>query len=146
MIPEAAYKDLDFSQAASPDDAADRKNYAQFAAASRTTMPEGTTAQFVHNNQDFTYDFWRSWNIAVTDQWPPTAGSRPNRKETGPYDAASSFLDPKFGPDSALRHFIGFTMQAASEFMNLCEDLKRLCENNSTTKSLSTHGIISRSV
>jgi len=130
IIPYEAYKDLNFSKAGSSDDAADRKNYAAFETASRTTMPEGTVAQFSRNNQEFSYDFWRIWNIAVTDSFPPPDGSHPNRKGTGPADAAQRFLDPKFGPDPALRHSIQVTLQAASEFMNLCEDLKGLSGDN----------------
>jgi hypothetical protein len=130
IIPYEAYKDLNFSKAESSDDAADRRNYAAFEAASKTTMPEGTVAQFSRNNQEFSYDFWKIWNIAVTDAFPPPDGSHPNRKGTGPADAAQRFLDPKFGPDPALRHSIQVTLQAASEFMNLCEDLKGLSGNN----------------
>jgi hypothetical protein len=130
IIPYSAYKDLDFSKNGAADDAADRRNYAAFAAASKTTMPDGTVAQFVRNTQDFSYDFWKIWNIAVTDAYPPPEGSHPDRKGTGPADAAQKFLDPKFGPDPALRHSIQVTMQAASEFMNMCEDLKGLSGDN----------------
>jgi hypothetical protein len=126
VIPYDAYKDLDFSKAGSSDDGADRRNYGKFTAASNLTMPEGTPARFELNNHSFSYDFWRIWNIAVTDQYPPPDGSHPDRKGTGPYDAAQNFLDPKFGSDSARRHLIGVTLEAASEFMNLCEDLKGL--------------------
>ena len=106
IIPYSAYKDLDFSKVGAANDAADRKNYAAFAAASKTTMPDGTVAQFVHGAQDFTYDFWRIWNIAVTDAYPPPDGSHPDRKGTGPADAAQKFLDPKFGagPRIAAQH------------------------------------------
>jgi hypothetical protein len=130
VIPPTAYKDLDFSPVGSSDESNDRKNYGEFAASSGATMPPGTAAQFKLNNVPFVYDFWRTWNIAVTDQFPPLASSRPNRKRTGPNDAAQKFLDPKFGDDSAMRINVGVTMNAASEFMNLCEDLNRLCGDN----------------
>lgn len=132
VIPQSAYTDLNFSQPGSSDDTADRKNYGAFELASKITMPDGTPAQFVHG-KEFNYDFWSAWNIALTDEWPAPDGSHPNRKGTGPFQGGyvKSFVDERIsGADWALLTGIGYTLQAASEFMNLCEDLKHLCSDD----------------
>jgi hypothetical protein len=133
VIPQSAYAELAFSQPGSSDISADEKNYGAFELASKITMPDGTPSQFVHGNKEFTYDFWSAWNIALTDEWPAPEGSHPNRKGSGTFQGAyvKTFVDERFSDaDSGLVLSIGYTLQAASEFMNLCEDLKHLCADD----------------
>ena len=127
VIPRDAYRSLASSPAGSANDGADRNNYRAFASASRTTMPSGTPAQFIYNNRDLDYEFWQVWNIALTDQYPPPDGAQPNRKGSGSFQGAgvSQFVHAQCGIEAPL-FSIGVTLQAASEFMNLCEDLKLL--------------------
>src|ERR1700733_974491 len=71
------------------------------------------------------YATWRVWNIAANDQYPPQAGSVPNRRNEGSIAAGGSFLGKHFG-GAASAQLIGLSFQAASDFMNFCEDLKGL--------------------
>jgi len=109
------------------DDTADRANYAAFAAASAQVMPDSTPAQFTYAGKDLSYDVWANWNIALTDKWPPPDGSLADRKESGTFSNGyvQSYFDSIFGANSPAAT-LSYPLEVASDFMNLCQDLKTL--------------------
>src|ERR1700733_10067835 len=71
------------------------------------------------------YATWRGWDIAAKDQYSPQAGRGPDRRNEGSIAAGVSYLGQHFGA-AASAQLIGLSFQAASDFMNFCEDLKGL--------------------
>ena len=101
----------------------DQGNFNAFAAAC-SHVEESVPANFTMS-PEMDYATWRVWNIAANDQFPPPAGSSPNRRNAGNVAAGVSYLSQQFGT-SAPAQLVGFAFQAASDFMNFCEDLKGL--------------------
>lgn len=127
-----AYGGLDASnlQHGKPDDEnKDRKNYEAFAEACRQVFKDGP-ASLQWDGQRLTYGLWRDAWIASNDQWPAPEGSVPNRREhagCGPgvqaqLDGALSGLSGSSGQ----AQLIFYALEAAAQFMNLCDDLRAL--------------------
>lgn len=119
-----------------PDDEnKDRKNYEAFAQACRETFKEGP-ASFQWAGRALTYDLWRDAWIASNDQWPAPDGSVPNRRQHGGYgsgvqaqlDGALSGLSGSSGPAP----LIFYALDAATQFMNLCDDLRTLASRTAS--------------
>jgi hypothetical protein len=101
----------------------DQGNFNAFAEA--CSHVEGSEPANFTMSPEMDYATWRVWNIAANDQFPPPAGSSPNRRNAGNIAAGVSYLGQQFGA-SAPAQLVGFAFQAASDFMNFCEDLKGL--------------------
>ncbi len=102
---------------------ADQSNFNAFALACshvETTPPAKFTV-----SPGMDYGTWRIWNIAANDKYPPSDGSLPNRRSEGSRNQGWNYLGQHFGA-SAPAQLIAFAFQAASDFMNFCEDLKNL--------------------
>jgi hypothetical protein len=76
-------------------------------------------------NPPLDYNTWEVWNIAANNQYPPPAGSGPDRRDPGNPSAGWSYLGQHFG-STVSAPLTGYALQAASDFMNLCEDLTKL--------------------
>jgi hypothetical protein len=103
----------------------DEQNYAAFANAC-SQLFTSPPANFTYAGQQLGYTLWSNWNIASNDQWPAPAGTLPDRTQSGNAAAGVNYLNlefPQAGTNAAL---IGYALQAASDFMNFCEDLKTL--------------------
>ena len=104
-------------------EAVDQGNFSAFAAA--CSRVEGSAPANFTLSPGMDYATWRTWNIAANDQYPPPAGSLPSRRDGGNPSAAAGFLGQQFGA-SVPAALIGYAFQAASDFMNFCEDMKGL--------------------
>lgn len=130
VIPPAAYGNLKSSTITNdkPDNQApDQANYAAFAQAC-SDLKFDQPASFSYTNTPLDYTIWSNWNIACTDQWPPSDGALPDRRGAENAAGVSSYLDPVAFPHAGIvtNNGIGDVLQAASDFMNFCEDLKTL--------------------
>lgn len=125
-----AYGQLEFSVVTNTpyNETADMSNYASFENACATRDLEITSpANFNYGNQNLDYSVWRNWNIACTDQWPAPPSALPNRTQTGnPSAGISTYLNQTFPDAGEVAQLIGYVLQARSDFMNLCQDLKTL--------------------
>jgi hypothetical protein len=81
---------------------------------------------FVFSGVAVDYGVWRYTNIAQNDQWPAPETASPDRRRTGPYSAADSYLHELFPSAGALTHEPYYLCEVGSQFMNLCEALKNL--------------------
>jgi len=109
----------------------DQQNYALFARACARLFAE-SPANFSYAGQSLGYTTWRNWNIASNDQWPAPAGAVPNRTQSGNSAAGLGFLNTEFPQAGTVAPLIGYALQAASDFMNFCADLKSLASVSST--------------
>ncbi len=125
ILPPAAYARLQSSTITNgrPDDQSkDQPNYAAFArACSDLSFSQPS------NFASLTYSVWSGWNITCNDSAPP-ANAVPDRRTIGDTANGVALLkiqspEPGVSPDS-----IGYALHAASDFMNFCEDLKRLAQ------------------
>lgn len=107
-------------------EALDRANYNAFQTACGQIFSDGPY-NFAFSGVAIDYGFWRDTNIAQNDEWPAPPTASPNRRATGPYSAADSYLHSMFPSAGALTHGLYYVCEVASEFMNLCEALKNLC-------------------
>jgi hypothetical protein len=106
----------------------DQQNYAAFAKAC-SDLFNTSPANFSYNGQSLGYTIWSNWNIASNDKWPPSAGAVPDRTQPGntvsgtnAYIVGNEF--PQANQTDAT--LISYALQAASDFMNFCADLKSL--------------------
>jgi hypothetical protein len=90
---------------------------------------------------DMDYPTWRTWNIAANDQYPPLPTDVPSRRDEGNRAAGWSYLSLRFN-SPGLSPLIAYALQGASDFMNLCEDLKNLA---TLTEKSATSWVILRS-
>ncbi|MBV8629841.1 MAG: hypothetical protein JOZ83_02880 [Silvibacterium sp.] len=111
-------------------EAPDQQNYAAFAQACSKLFAE-SPANFSYAGQSLGYTVWRNWNIASNNQWPAPPGAVPNRTASGNFAAGQSFLDTEFPQAGTVTPLIGYALQAASDFMSFCADLKSLSTPNS---------------
>lgn len=107
----------------------DQVNYAAFAQACNGFFGSASPANFsVLQPADLSYTVWRNWSIAANDIYPIPPGDVPSRRHpgaTGLGSYAFSYLAAQFrNPANWL--MINCVLQAASEFMNLCDDLRAL--------------------
>ncbi len=73
------------------------------------------------------YTLWSDWNIASNDQWPAPAGAIPNRRDRGDQANGVAFLRGNLGGDAGKDlTAVAYSLQAASDFMNFCDDLRNL--------------------
>lgn len=110
-------------------EALDRTNYTTFAQACQQFFGPASPANFsVLQPMDLSYDVWRTWNMAANDTFPVPAGDVPARRDPGSTASGSpafSFLSAQFNsPANWL--MINSALQSASQFMNLCDDLREL--------------------
>jgi hypothetical protein len=128
---EAAYGRLQASTIAhgKPDNQApDQQNYAAFTKAASDLIAE-SPANFSYAGQSLGYTIWSNWNIASNDKWPPSPGAVPDRTQSGNTTNGTNayILGHEFpqasNSDAVL---ISYALQAASDFMNFCADLKNL--------------------
>ena len=103
----------------------DRDNYAAFARACKELIAEDP-GSFSFQGQELSYEVWRNWNIASTDQWPARPGAMPNRLTAGNSQAGIAQLQLQFPQGGGTTTLVGYALQAASDFMNFCEQLKGL--------------------
>ena len=106
-------------------EAPDQQNYAEFAQAC-SRLFDSSPANFSYSGQSLGYTTWRNWNIASNDQWPAPAGAVPNRTQSGNPSAGLGYLNQDFPQAGSIAPLIGYALQAASDFMNFCADLKSL--------------------
>jgi hypothetical protein len=109
-------------------EAPDTANYNAFAAACDRFESTSPANFSVLNAMDLTYTVWRTWNIAANDTYPAPASDLPSRRNPGNSSLGSpaqSYLDAQFNRPSSWE-LVDFALQNASDFMNLCEDLKDL--------------------
>jgi hypothetical protein len=106
---------------------ADMSNYAAFAAACGPLMGVGPASFNIDPAMD--YDHWFIWNIAAINEYPPQDGDQPDRRSQGPAlegGNVQNFVNACWpGQPQGL---ISPAFQAASDYMNLCEDLKNLAQ------------------
>jgi hypothetical protein len=124
----SAYARLQTSTIANgkPDDQTpDMQNYAAFANAC-SDLFTSPPANFTDAGQRLGYTLWSNWNIASNDQWPPRPGALPDRTQSGNAAAGVAFLKTEFPQAGDSAALIGYALQAASDFMNFCADLKSL--------------------
>lgn len=129
IFPQEAYSKLNSStlHKGQPDnEALDAANFNTFRTACGQIFSE-SPYNFVFSGVSLDYGFWRNTNIAQNDEWPAPATVSPNRRETGPYSAADTYLHTVFPSAGALTHGPYYVCEVGSEFMNLCEALKNLC-------------------
>lgn len=109
-------------------EAADKNNYNEFALAARNLSPNlGNVSGFsVQNKLDLNYTIWSQWNETGNGDDPNDQASFPKRRSSGAVMGnQQAYLDEVFNSPTTL-NMIGFVLTAASNFMNLCEDLKTL--------------------
>jgi hypothetical protein len=126
----AAYGRLDYSaipKSPGDDTTNDQTNYAAFARACSDLLPN-PPANFSGAYQAMSsYHEWSNWNIACTNNWPAPNGAVPDRSQRwgntggGP---ATAELNGSFPGLPA--NLIGFTFEAETDFMDLCEALNNL--------------------
>ena len=115
---------------------ADQSNFNAFAAA--CSQVESVAPGNFTTSPSMDYATWRTWNIAANDAYPPPPGSEPNRRDEGARAEGENYLGQQFG-SSIPAPLIRYAFQAASDFMNLCEDLNNLAtliEDNSSWNEL----------
>jgi hypothetical protein len=86
-------------------------------------------ANFSFAGQSLGYATWSNWNIASVDKWPSSPGAVPDRTQTGnPTNGINAYLLAHEFPQASSNQgaLISFALLAASDFMNLCADLKGL--------------------
>ena len=133
ILEESAYAQLRSStlSGGKPDDQApDQANFAAFAKAS-SDLTLTPPASFECQGQAMTYGIWSTWNIACNDQYPPPVGAVPNRTSPGNTIAGNGYLQLQFPNIGTYAPLVGYTLKAASDFMNFCEDLKTLATADS---------------
>jgi len=109
-------------------EAPDKQNYNAFAQACKDLIAE-SPANLQYSGQSIGYDIWRNWNMASIDKWPPMASTLPDRTNSGDTTAGmNSYLLGFQFPHAANSDAISMTyaLEAASDFMNFCADLKSL--------------------
>ena len=128
IFDESAYGRLQASTIThgKPDNQApDQQNYSAFAKACSDLIAE-SPANFSFAGQSLGYTIWSNWNIASIDKWPPSPGAVPDRTQSGDPAAGLAFLNQEFPQAGNVAALIGYALQAASDFMNFCADLKSL--------------------
>ncbi len=103
----------------------DMQNYAAFSNAC-SDLFSSPPANFTDAGQRLGYTLWSNWNIASNDQWPAPPGALPDRTQSGNAAAGVAFLNTEFPQAGDSAALIGYALQAASDFMNFCADLKSL--------------------
>ena len=107
-----------------PDNQApDQQNYNAFAGACKD-LAFDSPAGFTFAGRALGYDIWSNWNLACTGNTAP--GALPDRTSPGSVAAGAPYLDAEFQQQGGTVTLIAYTLQAASDFMNLCADLKSL--------------------
>jgi hypothetical protein len=131
IFDETAYARLQASTInhGKPDNQApDQQNYAAFAKACADLIAE-SPANFSFAGQSLGYGTWSNWNIASIDKWPPSPGAMPDRTQSGnSANGINAFLLGHEVPQASSNQgaLISFALLAASDFMNLCADLRGL--------------------
>jgi hypothetical protein len=85
-----------------------------------------------------TYAMWRSWNIASYDQWPASDTALPERTNPGSRSAGIAYLNHQFPQAGSNAQLISYALQAASDFMNFCAELKTLTTLAAAESNLDT--------
>ena len=127
IIAPATYRTLKSSTMTNhkPDDESwDSTNYQAFADACGDLIQDGP-ASFTYQNQPMDYGAWRNWNIASTDQWPARVGAVPDRTSMGIVANGVAQLQGHFQQAGDEANLISYALQAGSDFMNLCEAMKK---------------------
>jgi hypothetical protein len=128
----SAYGKLSFSAQNSGgpvDESTDHANYQCFAAAC-SQLETSSPANFsIQRPLDLDYPHWRVWNIAATDDYPPRSGSVPNRHDLGDWlgSKVEAYIETEISPGLSWLQ-VSYAFRAASDFMNLCEDLSNLAK------------------
>jgi hypothetical protein len=128
----SAYGKLSFSALSNGrpvDEAKDQANYQCFAAAC-SQLESSSPANFsIQRPLDLDYLHWRIWNIAATDDYPPRSGSVPNRHDLGDWlgSKVEACIDAEISAGLTWQQ-VSYAFRAASDFMNLCEDLSNLAK------------------
>ena len=142
IFPPSAYSRLrssTLSKAGKPDDESkDQTNYAAFATACGDLITNSSPATFSFQGQPITYAIWRNWNIASNDQWPAPDAALPERTKPGSRSAGIAYLNHQFPQAGSSAQLISYALQAASDFMNLCADLKNLTALAAAESNLDT--------
>jgi hypothetical protein len=140
----AAFGQLTFSTLADGhpyDETNDQKNYAAFER-SCSELDLGSPANFSFEGKPLDYPIWRDWIIASNDQWPPPSSAVPDRTHSAGSTGGVAALDSRF-PDAGLSAAaVGYTLEAATDFMNLCESLKELSALPSAQPDLSSWNLL----
>ena len=84
------------------------------------------------------YALWSDWNIASNDQLPVPAGAVPDRRENGSWSNGIALLSQRFGDSGMDYAAIAYTLQADSDFMNFCDDLRNLAQLAAVDAKLDT--------
>jgi hypothetical protein len=104
---------------------ADQRNYAAFQAACGLIM--GSAPANFQMNPAMDYGLWSIWNIAAINEYPPQNGDQPNRRQSGNlYGGTVQNFASDYWPGWSAWQLTSYAFFAASNFMNLCEDLKKL--------------------
>lgn len=135
---QSAYSQLQTSiiTNGNPDNQApDQQNYNAFAGACKD-LAFDQPASFTFGGRSIGYDIWSGWNLACTGKTAP--GSLPDRTSSGNPAAGAPFLDAEFQQQGGVVTLIAFTLQAASDFMNLCADLENLTKTSAAGTQLNS--------
>jgi hypothetical protein len=84
------------------------------------------------------YALWSDWNIASNDQLPVPAGAVPDRRENGSWSNGITLLSQHFADSGMDYTALAYTLQAASDFMNFCDDLRNLAKLAAVDAKLET--------
>ncbi|HTX74981.1 MAG TPA: hypothetical protein VMD29_02160 [Terracidiphilus sp.] len=107
----------------------DQSNFNAFANANSQFFGPTSPPNFsVRNPMDLTFAIWSMWNIAANDAYPPPPGDVPSRRDSGNTAIGSpayNCLNAQFN-NPANWQMINYVLSAASQFMNLCDDLHGL--------------------
>ncbi len=118
-------------QHSKPDDESkDARNYAAFRAACAATYTDNP-ANFEWSGRALTYALWRNAWIASNDRWPAAEDAVPDRRENAGFTSwvssqLSEALPGLAGGSEGPARLVFYTLEAAAQFMNLCDDLRTL--------------------
>lgn len=144
VFSSATYGRLQYSTLADGhpyDETNDQKNYAAFQNSCGDLIAD-SPANFSFEDVVLDYAIWRNWIIASNDQWPAPPNAVPDRTHLAGATGGQAFLDSRFQSAGLTTVAVGYALEAATDFMNLCESLKELATLPVAQQDLSSWNLL----